>query len=100
MDNETRIVIEDNTKRSIPILGIITVILVSARVSGLIDLAWVWIFAPLWAPSAIVLGTVIIGVALMIILGAGGVVIVAIGGIVGAIGRKIRNRRRKNVWRI
>lgn len=35
------------------ILSIITVLLVIAKIFGYIDLAWVWVFAPLWVPLAL-----------------------------------------------
>ena len=39
---------------NLPILGIITIILVIAKVMNLIDLSWVWVFAPLWISVLIV----------------------------------------------
>ena len=35
------------------VLSIITVLLVIAKIFGYIDLAWVWVFAPLWIPLAL-----------------------------------------------
>lgn len=94
MNDETRIVIENNTKQSIPILGIITILLVCARIFGFIDLAWVWVFAPLWVPPVVILGVVILGLAFMIIFGAVGVLIIWLGEIIGSIGRKIRGKKK------
>jgi hypothetical protein len=39
---------------NLPIWGIITIILVIAKVMNLIDLSWTWDFAPLWVPVLIV----------------------------------------------
>lgn len=57
---------EENTKktsrRSIGLMGILTIIFVLAKIFGKIDWSWWWVFSPLWVPSAIILGCVAIGV--------------------------------------
>ncbi len=42
----------------IGLLGIITIILVIAKVCGAVTFSWWWVFAPLWLPFLIVLGII------------------------------------------
>ena len=43
-------------------LGLITLLLVVAKLTDTIACSWVWVFAPMWIPMAIV-GTILAGVA-------------------------------------
>lgn len=38
-------------KESIGFIGLLTIALVSAKVKGLLDIEWLWVFAPLWWPA-------------------------------------------------
>ena len=42
--------------RNISLLGLITLIFVVSKIAGWITFSWLWVFAPLWLPIAVVLG--------------------------------------------
>ena len=48
-------------------LTLLTIALAVLKGLGYINLAWMWVFAPLWIPAAIVLGVFIIGTVLAIL---------------------------------
>lgn len=54
-------------KESIGFTGLLTVALVLAKALGYLEIEWLWVFAPLWLPVAIVLGLMLIVVALIIV---------------------------------
>jgi hypothetical protein len=54
-------------KESIGFTGLLTIALVLAKSLGYLEIEWVWVFAPLWLPVAIVLGLMLIVVALIIV---------------------------------
>lgn len=41
---------------SIGLAGVLTIIFVVAKIGGHIDWNWMWVFAPLWLPVAVVVG--------------------------------------------
>ncbi|MGB3907938.1 MAG: hypothetical protein WBL02_05830 [Methanomethylovorans sp.] len=54
-------------KESIGFIGLLTIALVSAKVKGLLDIEWLWVFAPLWWPAFFVIGLVLAFLVLIII---------------------------------
>lgn len=42
--------------RNISLLGLITLIFVVSKIAGWVTFSWLWVFAPLWLPLAVVLG--------------------------------------------
>ncbi|NTV79210.1 MAG: hypothetical protein HGA25_08790 [Clostridiales bacterium] len=54
-------------KQSIGFTGLLTIALVIAKALEYIEIDWLWVFAPLWLPVAIVLGLMLIFVALIIV---------------------------------
>jgi len=54
-------------KESIGFTGLLTIALVLAKALGYLEIEWLWVFAPLWLPVAIVLGLMLIVVALIIV---------------------------------
>jgi hypothetical protein len=52
-------------KESIGFTGLLTIVLVIAKAMGYLEIEWLWVFAPLWLPVAIVLGLMLIVLALI-----------------------------------
>lgn len=64
----THVVLQNVIKKeSIEFTGLITIALVVAKTKGYMDVEWLWVFAPLWWPAALVLGLMLIIVVLIII---------------------------------
>lgn len=40
--------------------GLLTIAFIVLKLCGVIDWAWIWVFAPLWVPIAVVVGTYLI----------------------------------------
>lgn len=40
--------------------GLLTIAFIVLKLCGVIDWAWIWVFAPLWIPIAVVVGTYLI----------------------------------------
>ena len=51
---------------SITLTGVVGIVLVTLKLTGLIDTSWWWVTAPFWAPF--VVGLAVIGIVLIIIL--------------------------------
>ena len=54
-------------KESIGFTGLLTIVLVILKVMGHLEISWLWAFAPLWLPVAVVLSLRLIVVALIIV---------------------------------
>ncbi len=52
---------------------LLTMLLVTFKATGLIDLAWIWVFVPLWGGIALVLAlvAVVLAIALIVVVVAG-----------------------------
>lgn len=54
-------------KESIGFTGLLTIALVIAKALGYLEIEWLWVFAPLWLPVAIVFVLMLIVLALIIV---------------------------------
>lgn len=64
---------QQSASHSIGLGSILTIIFVIAKITGYIDWSWWLVFAPLWAPLAIVLGFAVClaaGAGIMLLLAA------------------------------
>jgi hypothetical protein len=63
----------DNTKASgggIGFFGLLTILFVGLKLTGYINWSWWWVFAPLWIPTGVVVGILIIVLITFIIVSA------------------------------
>jgi hypothetical protein len=79
-----------NAVVSIGFGGLLTLLLIAAKLWGQIDWSWWWVCSPLWAPTA------------AFIVGMAGALVVAglflcIGHVIESIGRAIKGRRDNNL---
>jgi hypothetical protein len=64
----TNVIVENVfRKESIGFTGLLTIVLVILKVMGYLEIAWLWVFAPLWLPVAVVLSLMLIVLALIIV---------------------------------
>lgn len=54
-------------KVSIGFTGLLTIMLVILKAVGYLDIEWLWVFAPLWLPIAVVMGLMFLILALIIV---------------------------------
>jgi len=40
--------------------GLLTILFIGLKLTGQVDWDWIWVVAPLWAPIAIVLGSILL----------------------------------------
>lgn len=52
-------------KVNVSFLDLLTLVFVAAKLWGRVDWSWVWVLAPLWAPTALVLGLAVVALALL-----------------------------------
>lgn len=58
MENEKIIV--KTSSGGIGFLGMLTIVFVAAKLWGVIDWSWLWVFSPLWLIPAIIVGILLI----------------------------------------
>lgn len=51
-----------------PILALLGAVLVVMKLLGEIDLAWIWVLAPFWAPWALLIGVIVVPVAVVAVV--------------------------------
>jgi hypothetical protein len=76
----------------IGLAGILTIIFVVAKLWDRIDWSWIWVFSPLWLPTAVVLAIL---AAVATVLG----VVWSVSTVTGSVSRMRRRKRRKNETR-
>ncbi|MFA0822915.1 MAG: hypothetical protein ACC612_08485 [Methanomethylovorans sp.] len=54
-------------KENVGFTGLLTIVLVILKVMEHLEISWLWVFAPLWLPVAVVLSLILIIVALIIV---------------------------------
>jgi hypothetical protein len=52
---------QNATSGGIGFLGVLAIVFITLKLTGLIDWSWVWVLAPLWFPAALVLVVLVIG---------------------------------------
>lgn len=46
---------DKETTGGVSFFGVLTVLFIGLKLSGIIHWSWMWVLAPIWAPSAIIL---------------------------------------------
>ena len=53
---------------SIGFTGLLTILFIALKLTGVIDWSWVWVLSPLWIPFAIFLVIVVIAMIIMMVI--------------------------------
>ena len=51
---------DKETTSGITFFGALTVLFIGLKLSGIIHWSWMWVLAPIWAPSAIILVVLVV----------------------------------------
>ena len=51
---------DKETTRGVSFFGVLTVLFIGLKLSGIIHWSWMWVLAPIWAPSAIILVVLVV----------------------------------------
>lgn len=49
--------------------GLLTIVFIVLKLCGVIGWSWLWVLAPIWIPTAIVVGIIVITVIVALIIG-------------------------------
>ena len=51
---------DKETTGGVSFFGVLTVLFIGLKLSGIIHWSWMWVLAPIWAPSAIILVVLVV----------------------------------------
>ena len=57
---------DKETTGGISFFGVLTVLSIGLKLSGIIHWSWMWVLAPIWAPSAIILVVLVVTYVVML----------------------------------
>ena len=57
---------DKETTSGITFFGALTVLFIGLKLSGIIHWSWMWVLAPIWAPSAIILVVLVVTYVVML----------------------------------
>jgi len=57
---------DKETTGGVSFFGVLTVLFIGLKLSGIIHWSWMWVLAPVWAPSAIILIVLVVTYVVML----------------------------------
>lgn len=57
---------DKETTGGVSFFGVLTVLFIGLKLSGIIHWSWMWVLAPIWAPSAIILVVLVVTYVVML----------------------------------
>ena len=57
---------DKETTGGVSFFGVLTVLSIGLKLSGIIHWSWMWVLAPIWAPSAIILVVLVVTYVVML----------------------------------
>ena len=57
---------DKETTGGVSFFGVLTVLFIGLKLSGIIHWSWCWVLAPIWAPSAIILVVLVVTYVVML----------------------------------